>query len=58
MKTWEIQFEVNLDASRVEIFTVKANTKRKAIIIAKIKALKKGFHNVKLISVEENYGKQ
>lgn len=33
MKTWELKFEVFWDASDIRTVTVKANTKRKAIIL-------------------------
>jgi hypothetical protein len=52
MKTWEVKFEVNMDASHIEKFTVKANTERKAVLMAKTKALSKGFFSVKLTSVK------
>ena len=53
MKTWEVKFEVNMDASHIEKFTVKANTERKAIIFAKAKAFNRGFRYVKLISAKD-----
>ena len=52
VKTYKITFEVNMDASHTETFIVKANTERKAIILAKTKALNKGVRFTKLISVE------
>lgn len=51
MKTWEVKFEVNMDASHIEKFTVRANTERKAVILAKAKAFNRGFRYVKLTSI-------
>lgn len=52
VKTYKITFEANMDASHIETFVVKANTERKAIILAKTKALNKGVRFTKLISVK------
>ena len=52
VKTYKITFEVNMDASHIETFVVKANTERKAIILAKTKALNKGVRFTKLISAK------
>lgn len=53
MKTWKVKLQVNMDASHEEAFIVKANTERKAVIMAKAKAFNKGFRYVQLISVKE-----
>lgn len=54
MKTWEVTFEVFWDASREITVSVKANTERKAIILAKEKAKKEtGWHSPALRSIKE-----
>ena len=54
MKSWQAVVQLNYDASRWEIVTVKANTERKARIAVENKLKNNGYFAVQIISVIES----
>ena len=53
IKRWRVTAEINMDASRYKTVEVKANTERKAKIIAEEKMKRDGAFYVTNMSVEQ-----
>ena len=53
IKVWILEYEVNMDAQHHEKITVKANTERKAKILAEKKLHKSGYFFTKLVSCKQ-----
>ena len=53
MKNWKVTVEVNLDAGHWETIDVRANTERKARIIAERIIKKAGNFAVRIVSIKE-----
>ena len=53
IKRWRVTAEINMDASRYKTVEVKANTERKAKILAEDKMKREGAFYVTNMSVEQ-----
>ena len=53
IKRWRVTAEINMDASRYKTVEVKANTERKARILAEAKLKREGAFYVTNMSAEE-----
>ena len=53
MRKWRVTAEINMDASRHKTVEVKANTERKAKILAEEKMKREGAFYVTNMSVEQ-----
>ena len=53
IKRWRVTAEINMDASRYKTVEVKANTERKAKILAEGKMKREGAFYVTNMSVEQ-----
>lgn len=52
IKQWKVWVKLNMDAGRVVVITVKANTERKAMQFAKEKCLKNGNFSASVLKCE------